>query len=160
MIDNSIRTICGEFTRTVAFRPAFDKTHPDPKKNYGIGSVILVIGLTGPLGTISCEFYTDWYLKKNQRSVDQHNATRDLTHINRLGSIDSHSPTSQYEGQFMAHECMWTGGVCYCDGSSLQGGEMLEFFIEHGLDALWVKMEEHYKDWLGPKDVASQEDPQ
>jgi hypothetical protein len=151
MNNDCIEEVVGRFTRRIMFTTAWNRKSEDPNKNYGIGAVHIMFGLIGDKGAITADFFTDWYLKNDQPGVDRHNANgRGLPVINRLGSVDAHAYTPLYEDQFRSRdECCWLNGApCYMDGSALQGGELLEMFIEHGLDALWVKMEEYYENWL------------
>lgn len=42
--------------------PAFDKSHPDPEKNYGIGAVRFWFYLKGELAIVQFQLATSWYL--------------------------------------------------------------------------------------------------
>lgn len=61
----------GGFKRLIEFNPAFDKQHPDPKKNYGIHCVTMRFVLIGEKGAIQFVLYTGWYLPHNQEKILQ-----------------------------------------------------------------------------------------
>ena len=47
--------------RKLWFTPAFDKTDPDPSKDYGVGDLELRFVLSGEKGAVEFQLATNWY---------------------------------------------------------------------------------------------------
>jgi hypothetical protein len=43
-----------ELKKEIVFNPAFDRRNPDPTKNFGIGSVLCSMILSGNEGAVDC----------------------------------------------------------------------------------------------------------
>lgn len=134
-----------DFTREVLFTPAFDKRHPDPSKNYGIGAMRVFFLLHGPKGIMQFVVGTGIYLPH----VADELRARD-TGYNPFAvqgwDIGYHSPVPQYEGQSPMKCEHLPGGECYYDGSSLQAEDFLPQFLEGGHKAVWAMLEDRYRD--------------
>jgi hypothetical protein len=50
------------FTRLIKFLPAWDKTDPDPKRNYGISDVTVIFVLSKDKKAIEFSFASNWHL--------------------------------------------------------------------------------------------------
>jgi hypothetical protein len=50
------------YTRVIEFSPAWDRSHPDPKKDYGISDVEMVFGLFRDDKGIEFSVSTNWHL--------------------------------------------------------------------------------------------------
>lgn len=48
--------------RKLIFLPAFDRTDPDPKKDYGVGCLELLFMVFGEKGAVQLQLLTQWYL--------------------------------------------------------------------------------------------------
>lgn len=143
------------FTRLVEVRAAFDKRHPDPKKNYGIHGAELAFYLSGPNGTIQFVIYTHWHLPHVQAETDSKpNDPRVpyMFHKPSPADIGYHSKVPRYEGQTPIAEsgqCKFIpDGPCYYDGSGLNAERVFDIMVEGGTDALWAEMERRYHVWL------------
>lgn len=55
--------------RITQINPAYDKRDPDPKKDYGIGAVSLIMVLKGKKGAIHFSFGTGMYLERTQQRL-------------------------------------------------------------------------------------------
>lgn len=138
--------------RTIITRPPFDKRSSNPKKDYGIGSMLIWYIVKGKKGAIQFQLNTGGYL----RHVVQERANRGcLTYSNgkpNLGIIEGwdlgyHSPKPMYDGQTMVSDsCEVLGGKCYYDGTSLGADEPLRVFINDGEEGLWKFLEGIYHD--------------
>ena len=126
-------------TRTIRFYPGYDKRHPDPMKNYGIGSAEFGFYLTGAKGTIQFTVCTGWHLPG---IVDSKVLPVDLGY---------HARKPQYDGQEpIDAKCQWTGGnPCYYDGSSLAAEDVFNTLVREGDEAVWAILEKRYHDQFG-----------
>lgn len=139
------------FKKEFKIRPAFDKRHADPKKNYGIHGCELWFYLTGPLGVIQFGMTTGWFLPH----VDKELRERERAEPSKYSSfkpmgidIGYHSPVPLYEGarrMGAKGEChVLPDSECYYDGSSLQADPIMAGLIEHGSDWVWTELERQY----------------
>ena len=130
----------------VIFTPAWDKRHPDPNKNYGIGPVKIHFIVIGPLGAISFSMSSGWFLPgsiNNPTARDVEPSGMDLGY---------HSPTPVYEDH-EPHDCDYVkGGTCYGDGSASIADRYLETLINHGSDGLWKELEAYYHEMFTQQD--------
>lgn len=129
-----------EFTRDIQFSPAFDKRHPDPRKNYGIESVTMCWLLRGPVGVIQFKVSTGWNLPHVVR------CSSDAVDFPMATDLGYHSPHPMYDDHMLvSEECSVLGGPCYYDGSTLNAEEPLRLLIEQGHEAVWDHMKNYYK---------------
>jgi len=135
--------------RIVEFSPAFDKRHPDPKKNYGIHGVELRMILKGKLGAVQFVLYTNWQLphvtkeSRKELSPDKYCLFEPLP-----ADLGYHSPKPIYEGQSaQSSSCEYLDGKpCYYDGSGLNAHRVYEILLEKGSDGVWAELESYYKE--------------
>src|SRR5688500_7780373 len=110
---------CTETTkleRIVQVGPAWEKRHPDPSKDYGVGSISLRFILKGPKGAVQFIFYTAQYTRPvAERFWRDHN--RAYIPFKGMGAdIGYHAYTPQYDGHTpMDGECDILGCQCYYD---------------------------------------------
>jgi hypothetical protein len=136
----------------IVFLPAWDKTHPDPKKNYGIHSVEMHFRLHGPLGMIQFVTYTNWHLPEVQKRLlssrsmneaiggDLHWSVRP-----QPADLEYHSPKPMYEGQPVRHDCQYLeGGTCYYDRSALAAEAVFRILVREGSEGVWKRLQEEY----------------
>lgn len=136
-----------EFERIIRFvGNAFDKTQETP--NYGIGSPSCLFVLKGKEGAITFEFSTGWYLKETyDRWEREGGGLKYKTHTGY--GVYYHVPERTGEFDTEHESCPWLDGkTCYQDGSMILSDDALKILIEEGEDAVWVKLEEIYKDWV------------
>lgn len=132
--------------RIVMASPAFDRRHPDPKQNYGIGGVRLTFIVKGKHGAIQFMIGTDWYPPHVQEERHHQIARSEYLAIQPSGwDVGYHSHVPMYDGQSpMANECHILGGQCFYDGSSLLADEWRDKFLSGGTDWLWPALEREY----------------
>jgi len=133
--------------KTIHFYPAFDKRHPDPKQNYGIGGVTIQFILKGELGAVDVVFGTKWYLPEIQI---------DLFHKDKYFEVQPtgsglwyHSPIPNSDGQEATHDCNIIGDPCYSGVTFLGSDPYRDALLAGGSDAVWRKLEEYYVERLG-----------
>lgn len=136
--------------RVVEIRPAFDRRHKDPKKNYGIGGVEFAFYLKGEKGVIQFLLMTHWLLPETQKELDEKEERGELkhSHFNSRplpADLGYHSPTPRYEGQ-QAMDCtLIPGGKCYYDGSGLRAYDVYKAMLEKGDEGVWEMLESEYR---------------
>ena len=141
----------GMFERKTIWRPAFDKRHPDPKKNYGIHGVEVKWLLTGDKGAVQFVLYTGWNTKGVR--AERHD---EPAHAPMPTDIGYHSPVPMYEGQtVIQEECPYLNDrPCYYDGSGLNAERYFDILTDKGEDALWKALEAYYRArFEGPPDA-------
>ncbi len=134
--------------RTVSISSAYDKTHTDPKKNYGVGACRITFLVQGPEGAVQFVIGTNWYLPKTQRSQRawQQDYNRKFDKIAPDGwDVGYHSPKPMYSGQDDTECCYLPSGRCYYDGSSLRAIDWALKLIEGGTNWLWPELEKEYQ---------------
>lgn len=141
----------GSFQREIVFVPAYDKSDPDPAKNYGVHGVHIWFNLIGDGQGLTFSISTNWQLPHVQAQWDKDDRFRPSSLYKPMAfGVDIHSKTPQYEGQTPRENCHITGGECYSDGSALLGDEFLQTLIAEGEEALWKRMEEQLRQWSAP----------
>mgnify|MGYP007100049013 FL=1 len=138
-----------KFHRMVSFRPAFDRRHKDPTKNYGIGGVAIFFQLRGTNGGVTWEILTPMLLPRVHKETCAKNTpeTLEILYRGMGGPLSYHSLKPQFKGQTRRETpCEMTGKpYCYCDGSFIAGGDLYDVFLEKGEEAVWEEMEKYYK---------------
>lgn len=133
------------FEQIVKVSGAYDKRHPEPSKNYGIGACRIWFILKGPKGAVQFQVGTDWYLPEVQKELLDKFPRNALTQPQGW-DVGYHSPKPMYEGQTPMGECDILGCECYYDGSSLAADQWIPYFIAGGTEWLWSRLEEMYKE--------------
>ena len=130
--------------REVEVTPAFDKRNPDPKKNYGIGSVDIKFLLRGDKGVIQFWISTGWFLPQNTKAM------QDTSMYPMAYDIGRHSYVPRRDDEKpISENCPYLDGKpCYYDGSSLQAKRIFEIMVSQGGEAMWDEMESYYEAWL------------
>lgn len=142
--------------RKIIWRPAFDKRHVEPGKNYGVHGVEIEFQLLGEAGGVVFRISTNWMLphvqaESDARPLDENPHLRYMFHKPQSAGLDGHWKMPPYEGAYRYENCKITGGVCYCDGTSLTDS-VFNLLVEQGEEALWKRLEEAYEEWK-PKKV-------
>lgn len=151
----------GTFERQLLIRPAFDKTDPNPHKNYGVGALTFRFVLKGPLGAVQFVMSSGWYLTHVRPKMAQHdrdwlNEGHDsLLHSAPMAfDLGYHSPSPRYEEQSKMEHCdILPHGQCYYDGSTLNAEPVMEQFIAEGEEAVWQELEKYYQNLFVPETV-------
>jgi len=135
-----------EFEQHIRFTPAWDRRHPDPKKNYGIRAVHINFWLKGPKGVISFILYTNWMLPDNEKETHNIHDGCHKTLCHPLpADIGYHSYKPMYEGETKSDfDCQFLGQPCYHDGSALRATAVFDVLRREGDDGLWKALESEY----------------
>jgi len=129
-----------EFEKIVTMSGAYDKRHPDPKKNYGIHGMDIRFVLKNEKGAVQFLAFTGIHLPH----VAQEFKGREYFGEPTGADIGYHSPTPMYEGQEPMDCDLMAEGKCYYDGSGLQADEFMPEFIAGGTDAVWKMLEKRH----------------
>lgn len=122
--------------RIVKFYPAFDKRDSDPKKDYGIHCVDLLMLVKGEKGAVQFRLFTGWYLSHLDQKSEP--APADLGY---------HSLKPIYEDQTpISENCEWLNAPCYYDGSGLNAQRVFDVLLKEGSDGVWRELEEYYNE--------------
>ena len=141
-----------KFEKIVKFKMPFDKRDTDPKKNYGIGALIIWFILKKGQSAVQVMISTNSYLnsvikeyEKDGRDLFSEGKTYDCW------DVGYHTTKQQYSGQTKSDCDLLKGGKCYYDGSSLRGSvdKVAENFIEHGEKWVWDYLEEDWNRMFG-----------
>ena len=136
------------FTKEIQFKPAYDKRHADPKKNYGVHGVTMRWILKGPLGAIQFVVYTNWQLPHVQAEMNaklESGRSHACLHNPMPADLGYHSPKPLYEDQSpMSGKCDVLDGKCYYAGSGLNAEPIFQLLVEKGHEAVWTALEQEY----------------
>lgn len=150
------------------FRPAFDRTDPNPKKNYGVGCLDIRFLVEGEKGMVEFQLLTNWYqehvMKRRMDSLrkDILSGKEDFL-VRRFtepfpADICYFSPTRISED-----DSEWLDGVRYFrDGAPCYYGYKysdengfvakdvaFRLLVDYGDEALWKYLEEYYVEVFG-----------
>ena len=149
-----------KWERIVEFSPAYDKRHPNSRKNYGIGAVLIKFILKKDNKAVQFMLGTDWYLPETikeyrEKGVKNWRRTVRLRGENDCGisgwDIGYHSPKPMFKGQ-TSTKCAYIKGKCYYDGSGLYAQENQEILIRKGSEGVWKFLEKDWKERFTKKD--------
>ncbi len=142
-----------KWEKIVEFSPAYDKRHPNPRKNYGIRSVLFKFVLKKDNKAVQFLFDTDWYLPETVKEYRKQGVANYKSTVSLRGEHDCgvngwdvgyHSPIPQFEGQNPISKCEYIKGNCYSDGSGLYAQQNQEILIRKGREGVWKFLE---KEW-------------
>jgi hypothetical protein len=131
--------------RIIKFRPAYDKRHTDPKRNYGIHGVELLFLLKGEEGAVQFVLYTNWHLPHVQKELELKSSH---IHCHPMpADLGFHSPKPMYEGQTsLTEDCEYLDGKpCFYDGSTMNAERVFNVLLEKGDEGVWSELESYYK---------------
>jgi len=146
--------------RSISFRAAFDKSDPDPKKNYGVHGVEIRFLLKGSKGAVHFLLYTNWMLPHVQEDHDTHTIHNILSgddfylrkpfflYKPMPADLGYHSPVPIHEWQEKPSQehCEFLDGPCYYDGSTSAAERVFERLLREGDGGVWAELEDYYKD--------------
>jgi hypothetical protein len=136
------------FEKIIKLNPAWDKTHSDPNKNYGLHCVDLIFQLKGEKGAYEFVVFTGWHLPHVQERLD-HKPLGEfpyLFHKPQPAYVNYHSKEKQYPEQEISNEkCPLTEGICYSDGSCSDADRVFEILVCEGSEGIWKELERLYK---------------
>lgn len=141
-----------KFRREVIIRPAFDKRHKDPSKNYGVHGCDLCMYLHGPKATIQFIVYTHWHLPHVQeelipKSVHYYPDGECFSTLTPIpADLGYHADESQYE-EHQKYDCtLRPQGFCYYAGSGCAASGVWNTLVTKGSEGVWEELEEYYID--------------
>ena len=142
-----------KFERIVQFDPPFDKRHPDPSKNYGIGSLRIWFILKKGQKAVQVLLGTNCYLNSVINEYKTRNIDLFTGKTIRCWDVGYHSNTPTYKGQLSGDCNILKKGKCYYDGSSLKGDhdKVAENFLEKGEKWIWEYLEKYWEIVFGKK---------
>ena len=129
--------------KRIDFRPAYDKR----AEGYGIHNMEITFALVGTSGAASFTIHkTEWYCQTAREHLKQFPFRSSGTdnHDVWMASIDIHSKVPMYDNQTGIVDCKYTGGVCYCDGTSL-AEDLNERFVCEGVEPVWEELQRWYE---------------
>ena len=143
-----------KFEKIVEFEPAYDKRHPNPKKNYGIGSIRIRFVLKKGNKAVQFLFGTKWYLPETIEEylrIGNKGKTPPIDLIKGVQvhgwDVGYHSPKPMFKGQkAITKKCAYTSGKCYCGGSGLYAEKNQEILIREGSNGVWKFLEKEWKE--------------
>lgn len=135
--------------RVVRFKPAFHRCHPDPRKNYGIGSVTMLWVLRVGDWAMTWDVHTGWALPAEAFVAAAPDCTHHMhqgsapSHKVSGGAVDWHSPVPMYDDHEPARDCCpITGAACYTDVGFILGSVLLDLLRTDGDEAVWKRLRE------------------
>ena len=148
------------------FKPAYDKRHKDPKKDYGIHSVHCWMIHKGKKGAVHFSFSTGMLLEKTMiEYIKDGRAKYEIMSwghhfLNKPMGFDvgyhSLKPLEDYHKENPRKNCCWLDNkTCYGNGSALRGEKFLKILIEKGSDEVWKMLEKDYKELFTNKQLMS-----
>lgn len=154
--------------RRLVFFPAWDKSDPDPKKDYGVSCLELCFLVEGEKGIVEFQLLTNWYqehvMERRLQSIKKdvfagkedflikrflRPFPADICHYSlvRLSEDDVHFSNGQSH-IFNHQPCYYN--YKYTDKSGLIAHDVAyELLVEHGDEALWKYLEDYYTEVFG-----------
>jgi hypothetical protein len=135
------------FDYIVEFTPAWDRTDPDPTKNYGVQGVELRMVLKGDRGAVQFVLYTGWMLDMIPDGTTTF-MVGDPTTAPLPADLGYHSPKPMYDGHTMMDgPCEYLDGAqCYYDGSGLNAQRIWNTLVREGSNGVWRDLREYYRE--------------
>lgn len=145
-----------EFERRVTVKPAFERIHDDPARNFGICCALIRFALIGPGAAVSWEVFSGWYLPHVAQRLRKETAHERYGHGDRSwmrcsleghgGAMCTHSPTQIFEHDPKGDKCdLLPGGRCFGDIGFLIGDDLFDVLVAGGDEALWKRMATIYE---------------
>jgi len=146
-----------KFEKTVTFRPAYDKRHPNPSKNYGIHGVEILFLLKGKKGAVQFLISTSWQLPHVQKEMDALPLGQFpyLHHKPMPADLGYHSYKPMYEEHLPStNSCSFLDNKpCYYDGSALNAEPIFNVLLKEGSDGVWRELEQYYNEVFEVREV-------
>lgn len=154
------------------FFPAWDKTDPDPQKNYGVSCLELCFLVEGEKGVVEFQLLTNWYQKhvmerrlrrmkegvlagkENfllEKYISPFPADICCYSLTRLSEDDVEFSNGQ--PHILNHQpCYYN--YKYTDESGFVAHDVAyKLLVEHGDEALWKYLEEYYVEVFGNESI-------
>lgn len=157
--------------RKLIFIPAFDRTDPDPKKDYGVGCLELLFMVMGEKGVVQLQLLTQWYLphvmKRRlewlKRDVRMGKEDFLLEHFIEPNPIDlcyfslvrnNEDETFFEEGLSYLGNIPYYYGYKYYDDEQRVAKEVaFRKLVDEGDEALWKYLEDYYVEVFGEEKI-------
>lgn len=141
-----------KFERITNVSLPYDRRHPDPSKNFGIGGLRVWFILKGPAGAVQFCAIFPCYLPHVQNELMTKYGTSPENHFMwhiLAADVGYHSHAPMHEGaELHTNECEVLGGPCYYDGSSMEalawGEKIFAVTGEKPEAVLWALLEKCY----------------
>ena len=137
--------------KIILWEPAYDKTDPDPKKNYGVHGVNIRFVLKGEEGATQFLLYTNWHLPHIQKEqLSKYVGDAYLTELLFLPTpadlgYHSRKPLHEWHDEPTSEKCEYLDGApCYYDGSSLNADRVFDILVEKGDQGVWDELQNYY----------------
>ena len=133
--------------RILRIRMPFDRRHPTPLKNYGVGAMFFQMVYLKENNATQFTFSVPFYLPHVARNLP-HNSLCEGTGFD----VGYHANKPQWENQNPMDNCdLLIEGKCYYDGSSLQADERYKKFIQQkdAFDWAWKQLESDWQERFG-----------
>lgn len=144
--------------KEIIFRPAWDKRHQEPSKNYGIHGVEMVF-LYGDedKGFVQFVVYTNWLLPETEQEFITNMESCMVVHRYPFtylqkpmpADVGYHSPSQTYEGQDPMDCHLLKCGKCYYDGSTMAADDVFTVLLREGSEGVWKHLETKWNQHFG-----------
>lgn len=162
------------FTRKIAFTPGYHKVHEEPRKNFGVHGMGVIMVLVGKKGAVHFAFNTGMMLDKTYDWWEENGLNKAPRKMHMGYDVGYHSPKPLHEWDEPTRQkklkktgkgpldfkfenatkdvpvCEWIGVPCYCDGSAMRAAEWEQVVIGEGDEKIWSMLEKEYKSVFGP----------
>lgn len=154
--------------RKLIFQPAFDRTDPDPKKNYGVGCLELLFMVFGDKGAVQLQLLTQWYLphvmdrrleslKQDIRMGKEDFLLKDFIEPHPIDLCYFRPDRSNEDETFFDKGVPYfmDGASCYYGYKYLDADERVakdvafRKLVDEGDEALWKYLEDYYVEVFG-----------
>jgi len=145
-----------ELKKEIVFNPAYDRRNPDPTKNFGIGSVLCSMILSGNEGAVVFNFSTGMLLPstikeyiETGKACYKINSDGMVYFLNIPCALDiachSKKPLDD-DHSILNKTCDYIGQPCYYESSSIEADEYLQILIEKGSEPIWDLLTSYYNE--------------
>lgn len=127
--------IAMKLKRKFIITPGYHDTVPG---RYGISSGQTHMAVIGPKGAVEFHFFNPWYPETVHTDRDWY----------VIGGVERHSKKRTHKWQTPTLNCAYTGGKCYCDGSSTWADKWHKLLVHAGSEAVFTQLEVLYEHWF------------
>lgn len=146
----------------IVFSPAWDRTDPDPKKNYGVQDVVIFFLVIGEKGITEFQLSTGWHLSvvedRREKWYLEHwwnhkSASRDLWRLSFPVDVCRWSKTklSEDDIEMSGISRVFDGGICYYGYryENPSPEDVYQALVTKGDDGVWNILEKYYCEEFG-----------
>lgn len=154
--------------REILFKPAWDKTNPDPKKDYGVSCLTILFHVVGTKGVVEFELSTNWYqehvMKRRLERLKQEVLLGEEDFLLRWATDPYPMDVCYFAFERVSEEDIYfENGVLNLDEvrpyyygylfRDKNGNRATDFayrkLVDEGDESLWQYLEEYYVDTFG-----------